>query len=331
MAAMRPAKTSQGSLAAPLNRILGTEANVRLLRVLSEAREPLARPDVARRARMDASGVRRALAALAAEGIVEAVGTGARTSVRLRRDHPLAAPLRRLFAAERGRAQEVVDVIREIGGGLFPRPRALWVSAPAPADSDSLEIVRVGVLAGAREVDGLVRALRDALRDVQRQYDLVIEVRGYTRADLDTLAADTRAELSDARAILGPAPAELLSGGAPPAAPVQSPSRGHARQDRRGLLLGRAIGERITRDPGLIDRARAYALRMAASSPGVRQEMEEWEMILDTMPPGRLRAFLADPGERATRLRQSLPFVAVLTPEERQDLFRKAARDAQPA
>jgi hypothetical protein len=63
----------------------------------------------------------------------------------------------------------------------------------------------------------------------------------------------------------------------------------------------------------------------------VRQEMEEWEMILDTLPPARLRAFLADPGERATRLRQSLPFVAVLTPAERDDLFRKASRDAQPA
>jgi hypothetical protein len=328
---MRPAKTSQGNLVAPLNRILGTEANVRLLRVLSDAGEPLARPEAARRAQMDASGVRRALDALAAEGVVETVGSGARTPVRLRDGHPLASAIRALFEAERGRAAEVMDAIRAVATGLSPQPWALWASMPADAEPDAFQAMRMGVLAGAREVDGIARALRDGLRDVQRRYDLPIEVRGYTRADLETLPADRRAELAGARPILGPAPTELVAGDAPAAAVLRPWRGGHARQDRRALLLGRAIGERIARDPSLIDRAREYARRMAATSPGVRQEMEEWEMILDTLPPARLRAFLADPGERATRLRQSLPFVAVLTPAERDDLFRKADRDAQPA
>jgi hypothetical protein len=328
---MRPAKTSQGILVAPLNHILGTEANVRLLRVLSEAREPLARPEVARRAQMDASGVRRALDSLAAEGIVEAVGAGARTPVRLRTQHPLASAIRRLFVAERGRAEDVVEAIREIGTRLSRQPRALWVSLPVEREPDSLETMHLGVLASAREVDAIARSLRDRLRDVQRRYDVPIEVRGYTLADLHTLAADARAELATAQPILGPAPTGFLAGAAPGAAAGRSQSRGHARQDRRALLLGRAIGERISRDPTLIERAREYARRMAASSPGVRQEMEEWEEILDTLPPARLRAFLGDPGERATRLRQSLPFVDVLGPAERENLFRKANRDAQPA
>jgi hypothetical protein len=331
MPPMRPAKTSQGNLVAPLNRILGTEANVRLLRVLSEAGEPLAQPEVARRAQMDASGVRRALDSLAAEGIVERAGSGARTPVRLREAHPLASALRGLFAEERGRAADIVEDIRQVGAELPIQPRALWLSPPAQVGADSLETMHLAVLAGAREVDGIARTLRDRLREVQRRRDAVIEVRGYTLADLQTLSADARAELAAARPILGPAPAGLLAGDAPPATSNRTWSRGHARQDRRALLLGRAIGERIARDPALIERAREYARRMAASSPGVRLEMEEWEAILDTLPPARLRAFLADPGERATRLRQSLPFLAVLTPAEREDLFRKADRDAQPA
>ncbi|HEX6038579.1 helix-turn-helix domain-containing protein [Longimicrobium sp.] len=320
---MRPAKTSQGNLAAPLNRILGTEANVRLLRVLADAEEPLSRPEAARRAQMDASGIRRALDALVAEGIVEPVGSGARPPVRLRDAHPLAPALRQLFAAEQRRADEVIHVVREIVGALEIQPRAVWMSTLVP-EADTLEIVRVGVLAGARVVDAVARALSDGLRETQRRLDVMIEIRPYTIADLQTLSVPSRAELSASMPILGPAPTSFIDTEAPAAAPLASAERGHARQDRRGLLLGRAIGERIMRDPSLIRRAREYARRMAASSPGVRREMEEWEMLLETLSPARLRAFLAHPGERATRLRQSLPFIDVLTADEREHLFRKA-------
>lgn len=327
---MRPAKIAQSNLVAPLNRILGTEANVRLLRVLCEARAPLGRPEVARRAEMDVSGVRRALDALAAEGIVEAAGAGARAPVRLRDAHPLALALRSLFAAEHRRAENVVDAIHQVARGLSPTPPALWIAAP-PAQPDALEVLRVGVLARAREVDGIARALRDALREVQRQHDVAIEVQGFTRADMETLSAESRAALGEARPVIGPAPATMLPAYAPAPSPVRSWARGHGQLDWRALLLARAIGERIARDPGLISRAREYARQMAASSPSVREEMEEWEMLLDTLPPARLRAFLTDPGERATRLRQSLPFVGVLTPAERDELFSKVERDAQPA
>jgi hypothetical protein len=326
---MRPAKTSQGNLAAPLNRILGTEANVRLLRVLADAREPLARTEVARRAQMDTSGVRRALDALAGEGIVEPVGSGARTHVRLRDAHPLAPAIRQLFAAEQARADGLTEAVRRIANGLGAQPRALWLSMSAPPDGDALEIIQVGVLAGAREVDEMARALRDGLRDEQARLDVVIEIRPYTTADLLTLSAEARGELAAARPILGPAPLSFVQTDAPaPRSPVE---HGHARQDRRALLLGRAIGDRIVRDPSLIRRAREHARRMAAASPGARQEMEEWQTLLDTLSPARLRAFLAHPGERATRLRQSLPFLDVLTAAERVELFRKAGHDARTA
>jgi hypothetical protein len=39
--------------------------------------------------------------------------------------------------------------------------------------------------------------------------------------------------------------------------------------------------------------------------------------MLDTVPPGKLERILTDPGERATRLRQTLPALDLLTPSER--------------
>lgn len=325
---MRPAKTSQSSLEAPLNRILGTEANVRLLRVLVDASEPVSRPDVARRAQLDASGVRRSLDALALEGVVEAVGPVTRTCVRLRDVHPLAPAIRALFAAERARAEEVVQAVRDAADRLSIQPTAVWISTSAQADG--VESLAVGVVASARQVGGVVRELRRALDEVQRIHGLLIDIQGYTAADLETLSAERRQALMTARAVLGPEPFALLPEHAP-AASREQPPEGHARLDRRALILAKAIGDRIARDPTLIVRAREYALRVAAQVPGAREELEEWVSILDALPAARLRAFLADPGERATRLRQSLPFVHVLTPAERADLLRKAEDDARAA
>lgn len=316
---MRPARTQQSVFLAPLNRLLGTEAGVRVLRVLAQTREPLSRAETARRAELDASGVRRVLRQLGDDGIVEAVGAGAGAPVRLRDAHPLAGPLRALFAAERERVDELANAVREAVAGSAVPVTAAWIRFPGPEeDPAALPVIRVGVLAGVRELDRAARALRKALAEVERRFDAPIEVRGYTRADLRALDADGRRALAAAQPLLGaPAAAFLESGAA--TEKRRRPWRSHAELDQRSLALARAIGDRIARDPTLVERAKRYVARRMAESGGEdRAEMEEWAAVLETMPPPRLRAFLADPGERATRLRQSLPFVDVLTPGERE-------------
>jgi hypothetical protein len=72
---------------------------------------------------------------------------------------------------------------------------------------------------------------------------------------------------------------------------------------------------------------------MAGASPQERHELDEWAHSLRTASPGRLRRLLVDPGERATRLRQTLPFLGILSPEERRTVMDEAshstdARDA---
>jgi hypothetical protein len=101
--------------------------------------------------------------------------------------------------------------------------------------------------------------------------------------------------------------------------------RRHADLDARGLGIARAIARQLRRDPALSARALACVeQRMASASPQERLELEEWAQLLRTASPARLRRFLVAPGERATRLRQTLPFLGILSPEERQTVLDDA-------
>src|SRR2546428_7068125 len=104
---MRPATVRQSALRAPLNAFLGTEANVRLLRILTQTAEPVTATQLAREAGLSAPGAYQALEALRSAGIVERVGRGSRGQPRLSHEHPRAPALASLFHAERLRVERV--------------------------------------------------------------------------------------------------------------------------------------------------------------------------------------------------------------------------------
>ncbi len=67
-------------------------------------------------------------------------------------------------------------------------------------------------------------------------------------------------------------------------------------------------------DQRLIEEARERIRRRLRQGPGQasaaeRKSLHEWEMILRSMSLRRLRRFLVDEGPRATRLRQTFPFL----------------------
>jgi hypothetical protein len=97
--------------------------------------------------------------------------------------------------------------------------------------------------------------------------------------------------------------------------------RSHGDRDAQGLAYARRIAERLPTEPELIERALAWIRdRIPRASAGEAQELREWEPILHSSTPARLRELLLHPGERATRLRQSNLFLAILTEEERTEL-----------
>jgi hypothetical protein len=323
---MRSPSQSQSALRAPFNDILGTEANVRILRLLATTTVPLSKAAIARRTSLNESGVGRAVAELIDRGVVESLGTGSRHLFRLWTEHPLASPLVDLFAAEFARFESIVDGLRSAVHLLKPPPRAAWIQGPVATEADKPgDPVIVGILASAKTVDRAVQELRAGTIDLERAYDITISIRGLTSADFAALPKAGQAELEQTVPLLGPPPVELLS----PARDerTETPPRSHEDLDRRALALARAIAARLAEDPSLKERAlHSIERRLGRASDQERSELEEWDQILRTMPIARLKRFLVEPSERATRLRQTLPFVDALSKEEREAL-RKHSHD----
>lgn len=327
---MRPTKSMQSALRAPLNGILGTEANVRVLRELVLAAIPLARPELARRSGLSLPGVAGALEKLAAAGVVEAVGVGTRSSVQLRAGHPLGGMLQALFLQESNRLPALLDELRAVVRRMEPGPRAAWIEGPVAEGVDAAgEPLVLGFLAGARDVSRLASAMREELARIERDYDVSIEVRSRTEADLATLDAYGERLLRGAEVLHGPHPASYLdTPGEERAARARRPSStSHAGRDLQALLSADWIARRLERDPTLPKRARSWLVhRLHDASEREAEELSEWVRLLDTASIPRLQYVLRDAGERSTRLRQSNPFQPVLTDTERNEMRWEVGR-----
>jgi hypothetical protein len=89
---MRPPKHRQSALRSPLNRILGTETNVRILRALVDDPFPMTRSELGRMANLESKGAYLAANRLLGEGLLQLVGKGPRQQVELERKHSSRAP-----------------------------------------------------------------------------------------------------------------------------------------------------------------------------------------------------------------------------------------------
>jgi len=329
---MRPPVQRQSALRTPLNHVFGTEGGVRLLRVLTSAHAPLTVGALAQRTQLERGSVRRALRALVDSGLAEPRGEGRVPQYALRSTHPLLPAIAALFEAERRRADAVIEGIRAAIGKLAFPPVAAWLEGAFAAGTDAPgDPVVVRVVDSARTLDAAQEYLRRALAPLEQELDVTIEVTGATPADLaGRREADLEWEerLRTARSLVGLPPASFLQ---QPSGGIRSAVRTHADLDARGLAIAEAVARHIRRNPSLIPRARDYvAKRLTEASPRERPELEEWDAILHSTSPARLRRFLVDTGERATRLRQTLPFLGVLTPAEREAVIADAATGAGP-
>jgi hypothetical protein len=93
----------------------------------------------------------------------------------------------------------------------------------------------------------------------------------------------------------------------------------HLEKHRRSLALHCLIGEKIRRDPSLLEQARATMDRWMAAKRSDRPQpyyITEWRAVIDQGIDATL-ALMTDPGDRATQLRQSSPFSNTLSKNER--------------
>src|SRR5215472_6329303 len=323
---MRPIKEQQNRLLHPLNEVFGTEANVRVLRVLALQHTPLTAGELAKRAMLGRSSIYPALRELERAGVVEFIGGGARKLVQLRGGYPLSRTLKELFRAEAGRFDALTIALRELVSAMPRAPISAWIDRGGE-DLESTDTITLYVVARPEELDTLTDYLNEQLADLERKYDVHIAVRGLMPSELETL---DRTPLTTSNRV-------VLLGGVPPLALLErsrstaktSTIDSHDEHDARSRRLAVAIAAKIRRDPGLIAIAEERVRRRAReASPRERRELAEWIRILSTMSPARLRRFLLENSERAIRLRQTLPTLNFLSPVER-DAVMRSQTDAE--
>ena len=102
---------------------------------------------------------------------------------------------------------------------------------------------------------------------------------------------------------------------------VSAGALAHRVLEARSLAMHCLAAQKVGRDPALLRKVRrtlaAWCSRYGAEAP---RALDEWKAILGRPWP-EIAAFITDPGERATRLRQSTPFAGVLSASERERVY----------
>lgn len=306
---MHPIATEQDLLRHPLNELFGAPANVRLLRVLADGVSgPIGVSEAAEHAGLSAAGARRALSKLVKTGFVERLGSGRAQQYALRDPDRLTDAVRLLFQCERERYQALIVALRT---ALKPLQeiRAAWLERNDPAVGSGLHL---GLLSDVRSLAHLGEQVRERIADIEREFDVIIEVRALSRADLPDFGLD------EVQMIMG-----YLDGN------TQGTAATHAERDHRAALASRVIVEMLDTEPALLVRATRHVEAVLNDEPGTAEhDLKEWRNILAHYSKKRLQEFLVSESPRAERLRQSSPFFAVLNADERDRVFAAVDQSA---
>jgi predicted nucleotidyltransferase len=179
------ASAPQSALRNPLNKILGSEAQIRVLRALIRHGEALSVPRVALDAGLSPQGVRNALEALTAAGVVATLGSGRTRLFRLDLRHPLAWQLESLFLAESDRVEKILT---EINGAVQAKEIiGAWIYGSYARGQDEHDSdLDLAVLTGERDPH-LIDKLREDLDKVADRLRFTPSVVSITLADVERM------------------------------------------------------------------------------------------------------------------------------------------------
>ena len=312
---MRPVVHGQNSLRYPLNELLGTEANVRILRVLAnDVDGPITAPNVAELTGLTIPGTHQALKRLLQSGFVVRVGGGRRYLYELNRSDKLIKALLKLFQVEKNRYEALLNSIKKEFEKPVPYPRSAWIQELPNEYGDPLVI---GVLHETKHLANYINRLRTQLNRIERNFDITIELKGYTKADVPNLNGDKVTLLFGIMPF--PDKHDLK---------MRTKPSTHKEKDQHMLEISYKLAEAIENDTSFVRRAKEHVQRMLKKNHGsATKDIKEWRDILESYSIRRLSRFLTSTSERANRLRQSSPFFAILSTDERNQLLNQLGED----
>jgi predicted nucleotidyltransferase len=212
---MRPPSHQFGTLAQPLDNILGTIARVRVLRALDRAAHPMNIVALQRETRLAYNAVNKSVKDLARAGLATETPTGSGTVFSLNQDHPFTAGLQALFTAERTRRRAVEGAVETWADKQKPRPLAVWLfgSVARKEDTFSSDIDIAVVGHDKRQTQVYAGALRQALSPIAARHLVHPSILPYDAneiRDLPRMNAAMWANLTrDAVPLYGPEPTTL--------------------------------------------------------------------------------------------------------------------------
>jgi hypothetical protein len=243
--------------------------------------------------------------------------------------HPLSSAITALFVAERQRVDRLIQELRDLAKHLSNRIDGAWIQGGIAADEDRPgEPITLAVLAPTSSTSTLSKSLREAVTPIEVREDVTLDTKIYTRPDLLTLSAEEKKSLSHIVQLYGSSPALIVDGR--PTRNISKKVSLHSHREAEQRQLAEAVVRHLRRNPAKRRLALEFiARRWKDASPRERHELEEWKTFLESASHARLERLLTDPGERATRLRQTLPFMNLLTPDERDRLLAEIRNDAR--
>jgi sugar-specific transcriptional regulator TrmB len=298
---MRPIAIHKNVTKYPLDDVFGAPANVRLLRVLADTiGGPVSASDAAKVAGVTLAGARRALDRLVKTGFVRRVG-GRRSLYELSHTDPIMKSIQNLFRCESDRYHAYLSRLREVLTEL-PEVRVAWIESPPIEPGKPFHI---GILSDVRSLAYLREQIRKRVAEIEKEYDVVLEVHMFSEADVPELDWDKTKLLAGHT--------KLRKG---------TSGRTHADRDARAARFSTVIVKMLDEDPGLMRRATKHVELLLQQDQGhAAHDLREWHDILTNYSGQRVRDFIVSDTPRAQRLRQSSPFFAVLSADEREKIF----------
>ncbi len=297
---MRPVSKIQNPLEFPLNHVLGRESHVRILRLMTDQIEPIGVTLIADTVGLTKAGARKAVGSLLKSGIIQEYGSERQRQYSLRSGDGLPVAIISLFEAERKQFSRLGTRIRASVDALTVFPRSVWMENRI---HDNPMVLEIGFWSAVRDVATIKSSLRKALYAVEAEFNLTIELEGYTDAELPVMHAD------NVSLVFGHLPENESE--------RQQSTLSHRDVDQRADVWARQLTRLVRNDPTLVTRATRWLENRLAEGVGTAtQDLDEWLNILKTYSKQQLLQFLVSESSRSHRLRQSSPFPAVLDREQ---------------